>query len=71
MANVMTKSFAVAFSEWDRRYRENPEEFWNTVEHLLGSTPSSYGEAAGAYFTALLDEMAGGEPWMEIGGKSK
>lgn len=46
-----------AFTEWDRRYRENPEEFMSTVEHLLRNTPYSYGKACSEYFTKLLKEV--------------
>ena len=51
------KEAAAAFEEWDRRYRENPREFMNEVEHLLGETPETYGEACGPYFMALVREM--------------
>lgn len=47
-----------AFAEWDRRYREEPETFMNEVEHLLRETPESYGEACGAYFFELLEQLA-------------
>lgn len=53
----MEKAFERAFAEWDRRYRENPEEFMNQVQLLLGTTPESYGQAAAAYFTKLLNEL--------------
>lgn len=46
---------AAIFTEWDRRYREEPETFMNEVEHLLRETPESYGQAAAAYFL-VLDE---------------
>lgn len=45
-----------AFTEWDRRYRAEPEMFQSDVEHLLGNTPQSYGEGAAAYFHSLLME---------------
>lgn len=63
----MQKAFAGAFEEWDRRYRENPRQFMTEVEHILGYTPTSYGEACGAYFVKLLDELAAGKPWDQIG----
>ena len=46
-----------AFTEWDRRYREDPESFMNEVERLLRGTPYSYGKAATEYFTQLLEEV--------------
>lgn len=63
----MRSAFVSAFTEWDRRYRENPDEFMSAVEHLLGHTPETYGEAAGAYMTGLLNELAAGKPWEQIG----
>jgi hypothetical protein len=48
---------AKLFSEWDRRYREEPESFMNEVRHLLDETPESYGKAAAAYLIELDKEM--------------
>lgn len=62
----MVRAFQVAFTEWDRRYRENPDDFWSVVQHLLGNTSASYGEACGIYFAELLDDAAKGRPWGEI-----
>jgi hypothetical protein len=45
------------FEEWDSRYRNNPRGYQTVVEHLLGSTPYSYGVAASRYFTELAKEM--------------
>ena len=45
------------FTEWDRRYRANPDEFMNEVEHLLGETPYSYGKACALYFLELSKEV--------------
>lgn len=46
-----------AFTEWDRRYRNNPEEFINSVEHLLKNTPDTYGDSAAVYFESVLNEV--------------
>jgi hypothetical protein len=62
----MLKAFERAFAEWDRRYRENPREFLTSVEHLLGHTPETYGEACAAYMVVLLNELADGKPWADI-----
>ena len=62
----MTKPFEAVFAEWDRRYREDPVSFMSQVEHLLGHTPQSYGEACAIYFESLLDEMAAGKSWESI-----
>lgn len=54
---VARQRMAAAFTEWERRYREDPHAFWSDVEKLLGHTPNSYGEAAAAYFEILLDGL--------------
>lgn len=54
---VTTTQLEKAFTEWDRRYRENPESFWNEVRHLLKETPESYGKACAAYLLKLLEEV--------------
>lgn len=46
-----------AFTEWDRRYRENPEQFENSVQHLLRSTPNTYGARAAVYFTEVMKDV--------------
>jgi hypothetical protein len=45
------------FTEWDRRYRENPEDFMNIVDHLIRDTPYSYGKACASYFCELAKEI--------------
>lgn len=67
-ASSMNVPFAAAFTEWDRRYREDPAEFMSAVEHLLGHTAATYGEACSAYFVKVLTDLAGaGNPWNVIG----
>ncbi len=46
---------SAAFTEWDRRYREEPERFWSEVQHLLKETPETYGAACAPYLVALLN----------------
>jgi len=48
-----------AFTEWDRRYREEPERFESEAVHILKGTPQTYGEAAGPYFVAIVEEIQG------------
>lgn len=48
---------AAAFTEWDRRYRENPEQFFSEAEHLLKHTPQSYGELCAPYFLKIIAEL--------------
>lgn len=50
---------ARTFTEWDRRYRENPEQFWSEAQHLLKSNPKDYGEACAPYFLKIHREICG------------
>jgi hypothetical protein len=53
---VATKEqIAAAFTEWDRRYREEPERFMNEARRLLTTTPKDYGDACAPYFIAILN----------------
>jgi hypothetical protein len=53
-----TKAEIIAtFTEWDRRYRENPEQFMSEAVHLLKQTPKTYGHAATPYFLKILGEI--------------
>ena len=49
------QEFAEAFTEWDRRYREEPGRFQSEAVRLLKETPESYGAACAPYFLALLN----------------
>lgn len=49
-----TKQMAAAFTEWERRYREEPEQFMAEARRLLKTTPADYGEACAPYFAHLL-----------------
>ena len=46
-----------AFTEWERRYRENPEEFMSEAERLLKLNPKTYGEATAPYLIQILVNM--------------
>ena len=48
---------AAAFTEWDRRYREDPRAFENEAARLLRGTPESYGESCAPYFISILLEQ--------------
>lgn len=50
---------ARTFTEWERRYRENPEKYKSEAEKLLKDTPKTYGEACGPYFLKLKREICG------------
>lgn len=54
---VTEADLAAAFTEWDRRYREEPERFQNEAARLLRGTPETYGEACAPYLLAILAEQ--------------
>lgn len=52
------KQLEAAFSEWDRRFREDPEGFENQAKQLLTGSPETYGEACAPYFASILAEQS-------------
>lgn len=56
--NATPAQFAAAFTEWERRYRENPEQF-ATDSQRLAESPETYGDAAAPYFLEILSEITG------------
>ncbi len=56
---VTQTELAAAFTEWDRRYREEPERFQAEAVRLLKETPETYGEACAPYLLAILKEQRG------------
>lgn len=54
---LVLSRFAKAFTEWDRRYREEPERFMSEAAHLLKQTPETYGDAAAPYFYSILESI--------------
>jgi hypothetical protein len=57
MIKTSENALAAALTEWDRRYREEPERF--AAEMLLTSgTAEEYGEAAAPYLVKILAEQA-------------
>lgn len=59
---VATRSdIEATFTEWDRRYREDPEGFMSEAARLLKSDAESYGEACAPYFTSILFEVQRGD----------
>jgi len=55
--DIPASSLALIFQEWDRRWRENPQEFIDLVTHLTKETPLSYGEKCAPYFIRLAHEL--------------
>jgi hypothetical protein len=47
---VTQTELTAAFTEWDRRYRETPEEF-------TSSTAETYGEECAIYLLSILKEQ--------------
>lgn len=52
--SVSEKDLAKAFTEWDRRYREEPERFESEAVHLIRGNPKDYGERCAPYMIGLL-----------------
>jgi len=50
-------SLAAAFTEWDRRHREEPDRFMSQARQLLKETPQSYGAACAPYLLSILAEQ--------------
>lgn len=48
---------AGAFTEWERRSREEPDRFRSEAEKLLHDTPETYGDACAPYLAAILAEQ--------------
>lgn len=55
--NLDEEKLAHLFTEWDERYRKNPDKYWNEVDHLLHNTPYSYGVACARYFKELYEDF--------------
>lgn len=51
---VTLRDLSTALTEWDRRYREEPERFMAEARRLQTTTPEDYGDAAAPYLLALL-----------------
>jgi hypothetical protein len=54
------RELAAAFTEWDRRYREEPERFQSEAARLLKSDAETYGEQAAPYLIEILGELQHG-----------
>lgn len=53
---------SAAFTEWERRYREEPARFMSEAQKLLTETPRTYGDACAPYFLSIMQEQAGAAP---------
>lgn len=57
MIRASEADLAEAFTEWDRRYREEPERFQSEARRLLTTTPETYGQRAAPYLMMILEEF--------------
>ena len=55
--SVSQDQLAAAFTEWDRRWREEPERFMTEARHLLFETPHTYGQTCAPYLVTILSEQ--------------
>ena len=58
--NIVTTvaDIQAAFTEWDRRFREDPEAFVSLATHLLQGNEETYGEEATPYFLSILADVS-------------
>lgn len=54
---ITQEEMSAAFTLWDKEYREQPQKFMNTVDHLLRSTPEEYGPSAAVCFEAYIERV--------------
>lgn len=53
LISVSKHDLAAAFTEWERRYRENPDAYMAEMEKLEMAA-ETYGEACASYFLEVL-----------------
>lgn len=58
---ITEDALAKAFTEWDRRFREEPERFQSESSRLLKSDPATYGEQCAPYLLSILREAQRGQ----------
>jgi hypothetical protein len=59
LSKIVTRAGLVrAFTEWERRYREDPEQF-SKDWHDASIPEATYGEAAADYFLKVLRSVGG------------
>lgn len=54
---ILQPDLAAVFTEWERRYREEPARFQSEATKLLKETPASYGQACAPYFIQIHEEL--------------
>lgn len=50
------RHLSAALTEWERRYREEPERFMNESQRLAIS-PDTYGDSCAPYLISILNEQ--------------
>ncbi len=55
--SVTERDLASAFTEWERRFREEPERFTSESVRLLKSSPETYGEECAPYLLEIIEEQ--------------
>lgn len=53
---VTQEQLAAALTEWDRRWREEPDRFLSEAE-VLAQDPETYGDEAAPYLLSILREQ--------------
>lgn len=53
--NLTATEMAAAFTEWERRYREEPEAFMSDYKRFTTQTPENYGDGATATFLGYIE----------------
>ena len=61
MNNATLNEIARAFTEWERRFREQPEKYTITRE-AFACDAQSYGEVVAPYFISILAEIQSAKP---------
>jgi len=55
---IITQDILVdAFTEWDKRYREDSRQFMNEAERFLKETPHTIGQRAASYLLKIIAEQ--------------
>lgn len=53
---ITKKNLCDALTEWERRYREEPDRFQSDTDRLAG-TSEEYGDGASEYLVSILVEQ--------------
>ncbi len=62
----MKEAFEAAFAEW-QRIRQSEDSPLFSDEEARAMAPEDYGRVCAIKFIQILDSLAGGKPWDQIG----